>query len=63
MYIVGSNHKINAMQCRKSSALLTTPSRHIQLRDRERVKVIRNPLGLKSKVRIRVQENKNEQNC
>ena len=45
--VAGSNHK-NANQ--RSSALLTTPSGHIQ--QREIGKVIRNPLGLKSEVRI-----------
>ena len=58
--------KLSKHQCnerRGSSALLTTPSGHI--RQREIAKVIRNPLDLKSKVRIctrKVQE-KNEQNC
>ena len=62
-YVVGSNHKsFNVVQCR-SSALPTTPLRHIRLGDKERVELIRNPLGLKSEVRIRVQENKNVQNC
>ena len=40
----------------KSSALLTTLSGHI--RQQEMAKVLRNPLGLKSEVRIRVQEKK-----
>ena len=57
-YVVGSNHKsFNVVQCR-SSALPTTPPRHIRLGDKERVEEIRNPLGLKSEVRIRVQEKK-----
>ena len=46
-YVAGSNHKNANLRC---SALLTAPSRHI--RQSEIVKVIRNPLGLKSEVRI-----------
>ena len=49
------------MPRRGSSALLTTLSGHI--RRWEIVKVIRNPLDLKSEVRIKVQEKKNEQKC
>ena len=48
-FVAGSNHK-NVRKFKESSALLIAPSGRILLH--EIVKVIRNPLGLNSEVRL-----------